>query len=224
MLYRYIYVLLAVMLLTACKNKNQSSEDDETSIEVFDEAQYLKSKLSDRVKGLIEDFGSIIDSAVYVEELTTIAEIAKSKENASFTSSGIVFNIIQEGSGDKPSKGDKLQIQVTTTGLDEFNYFSTEEIGQALTFTLGTDQIVPALNEVFSNVPEGSEFEIISPSALNYGQKGYTGFVPGNTILKYHIVFEKILESNATIQGETPGLDISTTDDKNQKDILNLTK
>ncbi|HZH68637.1 MAG TPA: FKBP-type peptidyl-prolyl cis-trans isomerase [Chitinophagales bacterium] len=226
MINQLTYTLLVILALTACKNK-QTTDNDKT--EVFNESQYLKSNLNEKALSLIQEFGSEVDSLAYIEEIKTISNLVQQKENQNdihFTPSGVVYIIHKKGDGPTPQSGDVLSVQVETLTLDSIKIFSTSDLQQSLHFVLDTDQIVPAWNVVFPHIQEGSELEIISPSAMSYGKNGYIGSVSPNTILSYQVKFEKILatsESNET-SSETPGLTLEKDDKNKSKKNINLTK
>ncbi len=214
MRFRFLTILFAVLIITGCKNKKSSdsqSNEAETS-EVFDEVKYLNSQLNERTLDLITKFGSRADSSVYAEDLNIVADLVKKKnnlENIHFTSSGVVYILHKEGEGEVPHFGDVLQVQTETVTIEGEQVFSTSDLNQPLQFVLGTSQIVPAWNLVYRHIKEGSEFEIISPSAMSYGKNGVTGAVSPDAILVYRIKFEKIISTvSREKSSDVPGLDI----------------
>lgn len=226
MLNKLTYTLLVILALTACKNKEATDND---TTEVFDESKYLKSQLHEKAQTLIKEFGSEVDSLIYIGEVKEIAQLIKQKEDQSaihFTSSGVVYIILKEGTGPTPESGDLLAVQVETNTLDQINLFSTSSLEQSLHFTLGTDQVVPAWNVVFPHIKEGCELEIISPSAMSYGKNGYIGSVDPNSILTYHIKFEKIeaTSEKKEFSNEGPALILEDDNKDKSKKNINLTK
>lgn len=211
---RFIFILLAIPLLFAfCKRKPKKAiEELPTQVENFQENTYLKSVLDSLDIVKIKAFGSEIDSVAFLEDIQAISKIIQTNPDAEtfHTQNGITYTVVKYGSGEYPQKGDLLQVQVETTTLEGVKIFSTKDLKQPLQFTLGVGQVVPAWDNVFVNVQEGTQFQIISPSALSYGKKGYHKSVEPNTILKYDITFEKIIPQKQENSKDQPKLKVKS--------------
>ncbi len=217
---KFIIFILIALSIGACKKKPKKSLAElPTKVETFKEDSYLKSALDSHTIEVINKFGSEIDSQIFVQELDTIAAIIQQNKDVEIyhTATGLAYIVNKYGGGEYPEKGDVLQVQVETTTLSGKKIFSTSSLKQPLQFVLGTGQVVPAWDEIFPNVQEGSEFQIIAPSALSYGKKGYIKSVAPNTILKYDIKFEKIITPKTTNSKNTPNLKVKG-EEKNEKD------
>ena len=204
---KYFILLLVPFLLFSCKKKPKKSlEELPTQVTVFEKETYLQSKLDSQAILSINSFGNQIDSAVYQLEIDSISKtILKQKDKETFhTKSGNLYIIEEYGGGEYPVKGDVLEVKVETTTLDGKNVFSTTQLKQNLQFILGVGQVVPAWDEVFLNVQEGSKFQIVAPSAMSYGSKGIIRSIAPNTILKYDIIFEKIIQPKNTASKDHP--------------------
>jgi FKBP-type peptidyl-prolyl cis-trans isomerase len=223
-LIRYLILLLVPFLLFSCKKKPKKSITElPTEVAVFEKETYLQSKLDSQAILSIKSFGNQIDSAIYQIEIDSISKIiSKEKDKESFhTKSGILYIIEEYGSGEYPVKGDVLEVKVETTTLDGKNVFSTTKLKQNLQFILGVGQVVPAWDEVFLNVQECCKFQIIVPSALSYGSKGIIKAISPNTILKYDITFEKIIQDKKASSKDQPQLKIKENKKESQlKDAL----
>lgn len=216
---KFILFILIPLSIGACKKKPKKSLAElPTKVETFKEDSYLKSALDSHTIEMIGKFGSIIDSQVFVQELDTIAAIIQQNKDVEIyhTATGLAYIVTKYGGGEYPEKGDVLQVQVETTTLSDKKIFSTSTLKQPLQFVLGTGQVVPAWDEIFPNVQAGSEFQIIAPSALSYGKKGYIKSVAPNTILKYDIKFEKIITPKTTNSKNAPNLKVKG-EDKDEK-------
>ena len=224
---RYLLLLLVPFFLYSCKKKPKKSITElPTEVAVFEKETYLQSKLDSQAILSIKNFGNQIDSAIYQMEIDSISKIIiKEKDKESFhTKTGILYTIDEYGGGEYPIKGDLLEVKVETTTLDGKNVFSTTKLKQNLQFVRGVGQVVPAWDEVFLNVQEGSKFQIISPSALSYGTKVATKYVASNSILKYDITFEKIIKSKNTSSKDQPQLKLKEGNKENHhKEELPIT-
>lgn len=222
-----ILVVLVTIIIAACKKKPKKSiEQLSTKVETFQENTYLKSHLDSQTISKIKAFGTEIDSAVFQSEIQEISKIVNADPNAEtyHTNSGVAYTIDKYGGGEYPLKGDVLLVHVETTTLDGKKIFSSKDLKQPLQFVLGVGQVVPAWDEVFLNVQEGTTFQIISPSAMSYGKKGFIKSVDANTILKYDITFEKIIEQKNPSSSTAPKLKVKEDSlSKNQNSKIPVT-
>lgn len=217
---RYLLLLMIPFLFFSCKNKPKKSlEELPTKVTVFDNKAYLNSYLDSQTIQSIKRFGNEIDTAVYQIEIDSISKIIKKEDGQEIfhTQSGILYIIDRYGNGEYPQKGDVLEVKVETVTLDGKSVFSTTKLNQNLQFIVGVGQVVPAWDEVFLNVQEGSKFQIIVPSALSYGKKGVIKAVDPNAILKYDITFEKIIKSKNATSKDQPQLKIK--EDKKESSL-----
>ncbi|MCO5233128.1 MAG: FKBP-type peptidyl-prolyl cis-trans isomerase [Chitinophagales bacterium] len=208
---KIILFLLVTFSIYACKNKPKKSIGElATQVETFTKETYLDSQLDSLSIHKIKSFGSEIDTIIYSNEIEKLSSIVnKEKHQEIFhTNTGVIYMIEKYGSGDYPENGDILQVNVETSTLENKKIFSTSQLKQPLQFVLGVGQVVPAWDEVFVNIQEGSRFQIFSPSALSYGKKGFVKSVAPNTILKYDITFDKIIHSQKNNTKNQPKLDI----------------
>lgn len=220
---RFIFILLTIipLLLTFCKRKPKKTiEELPTQVETFKPDTYLESSLDSIDIERIKAFGSEIDSIAFQEDIQAISKIIKADENNEtyHTKNGITYTVIKYGGGEYPVKGDLLQVQVETSTLEGEKVFSTKDLKQPLQFVLGVGQVVPAWDDVFLNVQEGTQFQVIAPSALSYGKKGHHKYVKSNTILKYDITFEKIIPQKDDISKNQPKLKINEGKDSKEKE------
>jgi|GEM_PF-4632830 len=218
------FILLVSLILvstTGCKNKPKKSiEELPTKVEVYNQDKYAASNIDSLTLTSIKDFGSGYDSAVYQSDIDSIGHYLKkqtSQEETYHTRSGVVYIIKKYGSGEYPEKGDKIQVQVETKTWDGKVIFSTTRLKQPLQFILGVGQVVPAWDEVFPNVQEGSEFMVIAPSAMNYGTKGIQKILSPNTILLYDIKFEKLISAENKNDKNGPALKMK--EEKKEKEL-----
>lgn len=216
-----ILILFIVVSVIACKRKPKKSlEELPTKVETFQENTFLKSQIDSHALAMIQRFGSEFDSAVYTLELDTISDIIQKEKEAEIfhTPTGIAYIIKKYGSGEYPQKGDIIQVQVETNTLNGSSIFSTSALKQPLLFVLGVGQVVPSWDEIFPNVQEGTQFQIIAPSAMSYGKKGYHKAVSPNTILKYDIIFEKIVITKNSVSKQSPSLKVKGKDVHEKED------
>jgi len=128
------------------------------------------------------------------EEDEFLAENAQ-KSGITITPSGLRYEIINNGSGPRPSEKDNVLVHYTGTFRNGSVFDSTFPAGEPASFRL--DQVIPGWTEGIQLMNTGSKYKFYLPSNLAYGAEGdpMTG---GRTIPPYStLIFEvELLEIN----------------------------
>lgn len=155
-----IMALAAIMLgATGCTGNSEETESD----------------------ALVDDNGRIL---VQNENEKYLEENAK-KEGVVVTESGLQYRIIKEGTGQKPGATDKVKVHYTGRLVNGKVFDSSEERGEPATF--GVNQVIKGWTEALQMMPEGSEWELVIPSDLAYGQQGAGDNIPGGSTLIFNV-------------------------------------
>lgn len=131
-----------------------------------------------------------------------LAENAK-KENIKTTASGLQYQVIKEGSGEKPTLKSIVVAHYTGTFIDGKVFDSSIERGQPASFPLGN--VIVGWQEALQLMSVGSRYKIFLPASLAYGEEGPAS-IPANSVLIFDV---ELLE----IQKEDPN-------DSNEKSRL----
>lgn len=107
------------------------------------------------------------------------------------TPSGLQYEIIEEGKGPKPSKGDMVTVHYTGRLLDGTVFDSSVERGEPATF--GVTQVIPGWVEALQMMTVGSKWRLHIPSNLAYGPNGAGGLIGPNSTLIFDV---ELLEIN----------------------------
>ena len=91
----------------------------------------------------------------------------KNKEGVITLDSGLQYEIITEGNGQKPSATDQVQCHYEGQLLDGTVFDSSIKRGQPASF--GVNQVIPGWVEALQLMPEGSKWRLYIPAALGYG-------------------------------------------------------
>ncbi len=101
--------------------------------------------------------------------------------------SGLQYEIIQEGNGQKPEVGDKVTVHYTgtlkATG-DKFD--SSLDRGQPFSFPVGQGRVIPGWDEGILLFNVGTKARLIIPSNLAYGPQDRPG-IPANSDLIFEV-------------------------------------
>ena len=126
--------------------------------------------------GLIQSYLEEANSAAFGENKEkgiTFLEENKNKEGVSITASGLQYEIIQEGSGNKPSATDNVTVHYHGTLIDGTVFDSSIERGTPASF--GVNQVIPGWTEALQLMSVGAKFKLYIPQELAYGANPHPG-------------------------------------------------
>ena len=109
-------------------------------------------------------------------------EANKKKEGVVTLPSGLQYKIIKEGTGPKPTAGDRVKVHYQGSLLNGKVFDRSIERGEPATF--GVSEVIPGWTEALQLMPVGSKWQIFSPSELGYGDAGAGQDIkPGSTLM-----------------------------------------
>lgn len=116
------------------------------------------------------------------KEALFLEENAK-KANVKTTESGLQYEVVQEGTGAKPSKNSVVKVHYTGTLVDGTVFDSSKDMGEPVEFPL--DQVIPGWTEGIQLMNVGSKYKFYIPSNLAYGPNGVPqgGIGPNATLI-----------------------------------------
>lgn len=109
-----------------------------------------------------------------------LAENAE-REGVETTDSGLQYEILEEGNGEKPSAEDQVQVHYTGELISGEVFDSSRERGEPVTF--GLNQVIPGWTEGLQLMSEGSRAKLYIPAELAYGQGGNQRIGPNETLV-----------------------------------------
>jgi FKBP-type peptidyl-prolyl cis-trans isomerase FklB len=109
-----------------------------------------------------------------------LAENAE-KEGVETTDSGLQYEVIEEGDGEKPAAEDSVKVHYTGELISGEVFDSSRERGEPVTFKL--EQVIPGWTEGLQLMPEGSRYKLYIPADLAYGQGGNQRIGPNETLV-----------------------------------------
>ncbi len=124
------------------------------------------------------------------------------QEGVQSTASGILYQVMQEGSGAKPTPADRVSVHYKGTLTDDTQFDSSYDRGQPATFPV--TGVVQGWQEILQLMPVGSKWKVVIPPDLAYGERGSPPRIgPGETL-----VFEiELLGIEAQGDAAAPGAD-----------------
>ena len=103
------------------------------------------------------------------------------------TSSGLLYKIEDEGSGELLVFGDSLEILLTGKFTDDVEFASFQNSESPLSFVFVEDELIKGLEEGLSLLKQGMKITFYIPSELAYGTTGNRGDIGADTDLIYTI-------------------------------------
>ncbi|MDX9729375.1 MAG: FKBP-type peptidyl-prolyl cis-trans isomerase [Bacteroidales bacterium] len=171
-------VLLAKGMLDAKDGKNTLDEQAAQGYVMT----YMQKRQADQMKKM---YGKNID-----EGEKFLAE-NKKRDGVQETASGLQYEVITMGTGDKPTAVDMVKVHYTGTLLDGTKFDSSLDRGEPAQF--GVNQVIQGWQEGIQLMPVGSKFKFYIPYELAYGEQG-TGPIPPFSTLTFDVELLEIVK------------------------------
>lgn len=112
------------------------------------------------------------------------------------TSSGLEYEIIQEGTGASPAKGKPVTVHYTgwldNNGQPGTKFDSSVDRGQPFTFVIGIGQVIAGWDEGVMGMKVGEKRRLTIPANLGYGARGAGRIIPPNATLIFDVELLKV--------------------------------
>jgi FKBP-type peptidyl-prolyl cis-trans isomerase FklB len=105
----------------------------------------------------------------------------QSREGVITTESGLQYEVVKLGTGNKPRIQDKVKVHYHGTMIDGTVFDSSVERGEPITFAL--TQVIPGWTEGLQLMPVGSKFIFYIPYNLGYGEQQVGPIAPYSTLI-----------------------------------------
>ena len=103
---------------------------------------------------------------------TFLSKNAK-KEGVVTLPSGLQYAVLKAGAGPKPTDEDTVECRYRGTFINGTEFDTSERRGGPATFKLGA--VIPGWREALKLMPTGSKWQLVVPSSLAYGERGFGG-------------------------------------------------
>jgi FKBP-type peptidyl-prolyl cis-trans isomerase len=109
----------------------------------------------------------------------------KAKEGVVTTDSGLQYEVLEAGDGQKPTPEDTVKVDYVGTLIDGTEFDSSIARGEPVTFPVG--QVIPGWTEILQLMPVGSKYRVTIPTNLAYGEAGAPPVIEPNSVLVFEI-------------------------------------
>lgn len=171
-------VLLAKGMLDAKKGKNTLDEQMAQGYVMM----YMQNRQMEKMKAM---YGKNID------EGEKFLSENKKREGVQETTSGLQYEVVKMGTGEKPGPSDVVKVHYTGKLLDDTTFDSSIDRGEPATF--GVNQVIMGWQEAVQLMPVGSIFKFYIPYELAYGEQGQ-GPIPPYSTLKFEVELIEIVK------------------------------
>jgi FKBP-type peptidyl-prolyl cis-trans isomerase len=194
----------AIGILVGNNNKQQISNAPggaDINLEAMT-AGFRSASLDDEPEMTMEEADRIIRA--YFEQASSKAgqenlesgnaflEQNRSREGITVTESGLQYEVLKQGSGEKPDSTDKVRVHYHGTLVDGTVFDSSVDRGEPAVF--GVNQVIPGWTEALQMMPLGSKWKIYIPSELAYGERGAGSDIGPNSTLIFEVELLEIVE------------------------------
>ncbi len=102
------------------------------------------------------------------------------------TASGLKYEVLEQGAGDKPQKGQMVQVDYTGT-LKSGEKFDSSIGGQPYEFKLGEGAVIKGWDEAIADMKPGERRLLTIPPKLAYGATGQPPKIKPNATLFFDV-------------------------------------
>ncbi|MEM9547298.1 MAG: FKBP-type peptidyl-prolyl cis-trans isomerase [Bacteroidota bacterium] len=116
--------------------------------------------------------------------LAYLAENGK-KAGVTTTASGLQYEVIASGNGNKPTASDKVSTHYHGMLIDGTVFDSSVERGEPITFQVGG--VIQGWQEALQLMSVGDKWRLVIPSELAYGARGAGAKIPPHSTLVFEV-------------------------------------
>jgi FKBP-type peptidyl-prolyl cis-trans isomerase FkpA len=126
-----------------------------------------------------------------ITSFLVLSLVAAGQANMTTTNSGLKYTDQKVGTGQAATKGDNVSVLYTgwlyADGKRGTKFDSSTNPNMPFRFTLGRGQVIKGWDEGIEGMKVGGKRELIIPSDLGYGARGFTTLIPPNATLNFEV-------------------------------------
>jgi FKBP-type peptidyl-prolyl cis-trans isomerase len=151
-----------------------SEEEIAAEMQAFQEKMVAEQQATQAALGE----ANLVAATAYLEE-------NKAREGVVVTESGLQYEVLEAGEGDKPGPEDTVEVHYRGTLVDGTEFDSSYGRGQTVSFGVG--QVIAGWTEALQLMPVGSKYRLVIPPELGYGAGGAGQMIGPNAALIFEV-------------------------------------
>lgn len=174
--------------------KSLNSSDLVDAISAVLEDKDLKMSV-DEAKGIINEYFTKLQeerSEINKKAGEEFLKINKERSGVKTTASGLQYEVLTEGKGDKPKATDTVQVHYEGKLIDGRVFDSSIQRGQPASF--GLNQVIKGWTEGLQLMTVGSKYRLYLPSELAYGKQGAGEMIEPDSTLVFDVELLDIIK------------------------------
>jgi len=196
----------AIGVLVGANNKKQlegAPGGKTMNIEAMAQA-FRSSSLGEEVKISEEDANALIqkffmeendrEAQENLEAGNKFLEENGKREGVTTTESGLQYEVLTEGTGEKPAATDQVRVHYHGTLIDGTVFDSSVDRGEPTVF--GVNRVIPGWTEALELMPVGSKWKVYIPAELAYGERGPSPAIGPNSALVFEVELLEIVKED----------------------------
>ena len=156
------------------------------------EMQAITQAIEAKVREQQAAMAAQVGAANLAEGEAFLAENAK-REGVMVTDSGLQYEVITQGEGEKPTAADTVKVHYRGTLLDGTEFDSSYARNEPAVFPLS--RVISGWTEGLQFMNVGSKFKFYIPAKLAYGERS-TGKITSNSTLIFEVELLEIVSAN----------------------------
>ena len=124
-------------------------------------------------------------SQATIDEGTAYRETYAQKDGVTKTESGLLYEVLVEGDGPKPTASDTVTTHYHGTLISGEVFDSSVDRGQPASFPVGG--VIRGWTEALQSMCVGSKWRLVIPPELAYGERGAGGLIGPHTTLVFEV-------------------------------------
>ena len=160
---------------------------NEDSLKIVEEEimPFLRDHLSNRAEKVAE--ANLVEGQEFLAKKEAEGGVVK-------TESGLLYEVVAEGSGISPTLADEVEVNYRGTLVDGTEFDASPE-GKPVKFPL--NRVIKGWQEGITYAKEGGQIKLYVPADLAYGPQGAPGRIPGNATLIFEVELVKVYKATA---------------------------